>query len=168
MIVLAIILSVILVILLVVLVYSFTVGVVFGAPYLPTLNEQRQIALDMLQLKPGQTLYDLGCGDGRMLRSAAQLGLNAVGYELSPILYVIARVVNWRYRKQVKVILGNYWSADWAQADGIFVFLMDRYMGRFDKKVSALNKPIKVASYTFKVPGKKPIKEHEAVFLYQY
>lgn len=168
MIILALIVTAALIIFLAVAIYSFTVGVVFGAPYLPTLNEQRQIALDMLELKPGQTLYDLGCGDGRMLRSAAQAGFKAVGYELSPILYVVAKIVNWRYRKQVKVILGNYWAADWAPADGIFVFLMDRYMGRFDKKVKQLGKPIKVASYTFKVPGKKPVRTKKAVYLYQY
>lgn len=168
MITLAIILTVLLVILLLVAIYSFGVGVIFGAPYLPTLQAQRQIALEMLDLKPGQTLYDLGCGDGRMLRSAAQAGLNAVGYELSPILYVIALIVNFRYRKQVKVVLGNYWSADWRSADGIFVFLMDRYMGRFDQKVRELKKPVKVASYTFKVPNKKPAQVKEAVYLYLY
>lgn len=168
MIVIAIALTILLIIFILVAIYSFGVGVIFGAPYLPTLQTQRQIALDMLNLKPGQTLYDLGCGDGRMLRSAAQAGLNAVGYELSPILYVIALIVNFRYRKQVKVILGNYWSADWHEADGIFVFLMDRYMGRFDKKVKALNKPIKVASYTFQVPNKKPAQVKEAVYLYLY
>lgn len=161
-------LTIILIALLGILIYSFIVGVIFGAPYLPTLNEQRRVALEMLDLKPGQTLYDLGCGDGRMLRSAAQAGLQAVGYELSPLLYVIAKVVNFRYRRQVKVILGNYWAADWRDADGIFVFLMDRYMGRFDQKVKALEKPMKVASYTFKVPGKKPTQKRSAVFLYEY
>ena len=168
MIALAVALSILLIVFLGILIYSFVVGVIFGAPYLPTLQTQRRIALEMLDLKPGQTLYDLGCGDGRMLKSAAKAGLNAVGYELSPILYIIARLVNWRYRKQVKVILGNYWQADWHPADGIFVFLMDRYMGRFEKKVKALGKPIKVASYTFRVPGKKPAEEREAVFLYLY
>lgn len=168
MIILAVILSSLLLIFTIILVYSFTVGVIFGAPYLPTLNSQRKTALMMLELKPGQTLYDLGCGDGRMLRAAAEQGLNAVGYELSPILVLVARIVNFRYRKQVKVILGNYWSADWSQADGIFVFLLDKYMGKLDRKVSALNKPIKVASYTFQIPDKKPLKKENAVFLYGY
>ncbi|HVX58696.1 MAG TPA: hypothetical protein VG964_03080, partial [Candidatus Saccharimonadales bacterium] len=127
-----------------------------------------QTALDMLDLKPGQTLYDLGCGDGRMLKAAAKAGLNAVGYEMSPMLVLIARIVNFRYRRQVKVIMGNYWNADISAADGIFVFLLDKYMARLDKKVTALNKPIKVASYTFQIPGKKPIRKENAVYLYSY
>src|SRR5665213_1201424 len=126
MLVLAAILSALLILIVVVVFYSFTVGVAFGAPYLPTLNAQRQTALELLDLKPGQTLYDLGCGDGRMLRAAAKVGLNAVGYEMSPILVLIARIINWPYRKQVKVIMGNYWAADISRADGIFVFLLDK------------------------------------------
>lgn len=168
MIILAAVLSILLIIFVIILAYSFVVGVIFGAPYLPTLDSQRRTALNMLDLKPGQTLYDLGCGDGRMLKSAAEQGLNAVGYELSPALVLIARIINFRYRKQVKVIMGNYWAADWQAADGIFVFLLDKYMGKLDKKVAALNKPIKVASYTFRIPGKKPVRKENAVFLYSY
>jgi SAM-dependent methyltransferase len=122
----------------------------------------------MLDLKPGQTLYDLGCGDGRMLKAAAKLGLKAVGYEMSPILVLIARLVNFRYRKQVKVIMGNYWTADISAADGIFIFLLDKYMPKLDRKIKDLHKPIKVASYTFQIPGKKPVKKANAVFLYSY
>lgn len=168
MIIFATILTALLIIFVIILAYSFTVGVVFGAPYLPTLQSQRKTALKMLNLKPGQTLYDLGCGDGRMLNEAAKAGLNAVGYELSPLLYVVARIVTFRYRRQVKVYLGDYWRADWRGADGIFIFLMDKYMGRFDKKVKAMKKPIRVASYTFQVPDKKPAKKENAVFLYEY
>lgn len=168
MVILVLILSSLLFIFVAILIYSFTVGVVFGAPYLPTLESQRRTALELLDLKPGQTLYDLGCGDGRMLRSAAQAGLNAVGYELSPILVLIARIVNFRYRKQVKVIMGDYWRADLSQADGIFVFLLDKYMGKFDRRVEGLGKPVKVASYTFQIPGKKPALKRNAVFLYEY
>lgn len=168
MIILALILSILLFVFVAIVVYSFMIGVVFGAPYLPTLDSQRRTALKLLDLKPGQTLYDLGCGDGRMLRAAAKEGLNAVGYELSPILVLVARFINFRYRKQVRVVLGNYWSADWSGADGIFIFLLDKYMAKFDAKVKSLDKPMKVASYTFQIPDKKPVRKENAVFLYEY
>ena len=168
MIVLGIALSVLLVGIILLLTYSFAVGIIFGAPYLPTMRTQRQAALKLLDLKPGQTLYDLGCGDGRMLRLAAESGLNAVGYEISPIFYAIARLVNFRYRRQVKVILGNYWAADLSGADGIFVFLLDKYMPKLDKKVTKMGQPTKLASYTFRVPGKKPTKISNGVYLYDY
>jgi SAM-dependent methyltransferase len=168
MIVAAAIASVLVIIAAILLFYSFSVGVLFGAPYLPTLASQRRAALELLDLKPGQTLYDLGCGDGRMLKAAARSGLNAVGYELSPALVIIARAINWRYRKQVKVLMGNYWPADISQADGIFVFLLDKYMPRLDKKLNALGKPVRLASYTFQIPGRKPTAKKDGVFLYLY
>ena len=37
------------------------------APFNPTSTEAIQIALDLLELQDGDVLYDLGCGDGRLL-----------------------------------------------------------------------------------------------------
>lgn len=151
----------------VVLLFGFVL--LFGAPYLPTQRRETQTALDMLELKPGQVLYELGCGDGRVLKQAAERGLRAVGYELNPILVVVARLHTWKHRKAVKIVWGNFWRADLNKADGVFVFLLDRFMQRLDKKIrQECKKPIKVVSYAFTIPGKKPIREKTGLFLYRY
>ena len=54
----------------VILIFGFVVF--FGAPYLPTFNKVQNTALDLLDLKPGQTLIELGSGDGRVMREAAK------------------------------------------------------------------------------------------------
>jgi hypothetical protein len=77
------------ILLLVILAFQFVV-LFLGAPYVPTLPKQREAALDLLKLKPGQTLIDLGCGDGAMLIAAAKRGINSVGYEINPLLALIA------------------------------------------------------------------------------
>ncbi len=152
---------------LVVLLFGFVV--LFGAPYLPTLKKQTDTALDLLDLKPGQTLLELGCGDGRVLRAAARLGLNAVGYELNPLLVIIAWLYTLRYRKQVKIIWGNYWTQPWPEADGIFVFLLNKFMVKLDNKITReFNTPVKLVSFAFRVPDKKAIKEKGGLFLYKY
>ncbi len=152
-----------------VLVLLFGFVVLFGAPYLPTRRLEAETALDLLDLKPGQTLYELGCGDGRVLKRAAQRGLNAVGYELNPLLVLTARLNTWRYRKQVKVVWGNFWRADLSQADGIFVFLIDRFMEKLDKKIeSEIKKPVKLVSFAFQIPNKKYSKAQNGLFLYVY
>jgi ribosomal protein L11 methylase PrmA len=69
-----------------VLVILFGFVVAFGAPYLPTLRPQITMALDMLDLKKGQTLLELGSGDGRVMMAAAERGWNVIGYELNPLL----------------------------------------------------------------------------------
>lgn len=149
---------------------SFGLVVLFGAPYLPTMRAQQKQALKLLDLKPGQKFYDLGCGDGRVLRTAASQGLICVGYELNPILSLISRVVNFKYRRQVKIINGSYWHADLSDADGVFIFLITSFMPRFDRLIKAgkSNKPLKVVSHAFIIPGKKPIKKLGPLFLYIY
>lgn len=151
----------------VILLFGFVVA--FGAPYLPTMKVQRETALDLLDLKPGQTLLELGCGDGQILKEAAKRGLKSVGYELNPILVLISIIRTWSYRKQVKVIWGDYWDEQWPKADGIFVFLLDRYMLKLDKKIIQYQvHPVKLVSYAFKIPHKKFIKQKDGLYLYKY
>jgi 16S rRNA A1518/A1519 N6-dimethyltransferase RsmA/KsgA/DIM1 with predicted DNA glycosylase/AP lyase activity len=140
-----------------------------GAPYVPTLREQRQNALDLLDLKPGQTLIDLGSGDGAMLITAAKQGINAVGYEINPLLVYISWLRTRRYRKHVKIVYGNFWQKKWPQADAIFVFLTDRYMKRLDANIkNRFKKPLKLVTYGFSLPDKKAVNKKGACFLYRY
>lgn len=50
--------------------------------------------LQLLELLPGMTLCELGCGPGWMTRLAARHGVSAVGYDLSPEMVAIAREVS--------------------------------------------------------------------------
>lgn len=151
----------------IVLLFGFVL--LFGAPYLPTRQVQAQAALDLLGLKPGQTLYEFGCGDGRVLKQAAERGLNVVGYELNPVLALFAWLYTWRYRSQVRIVWGNFWKSDLSRADGVFVFLLDRFMVRLDDKLKNQGeRPFKLASFAFKIPGKKPLKSRSGIYLYQY
>lgn len=140
-----------------------------GAPYLPTLKPQVKTALELADLKPGQTLLELGCGDGRVLLAAAKQGLNAVGYELNPLMVLIAWLRTRRYRRQVKVVWGNFWQADWPPAGAIFTFLLPRYMAKLDKKcIQYPDKPVKLISFAFKIPGKKVKTHRKGIYLYDY
>lgn len=156
-----------LVVLLVVLCFGLVVFV--GPPYLPTLNPQMNLALDMLGLKKGDTMLELGCGDGKVLLAAAQRGWKVVGYELNPLLVVLCRIRTWRYRSRVRVVWGNFWLTTWPPADGIFGFVLPRYMTKLDKKITRWHsRPIKLASFAFTIPGRKTLREENGVFLYEY
>lgn len=151
------------------LILAYGIVLLFGAPYFPSLKPHVQAGLKLLDLKPGQTVFDLGCGDGRFLKAAARSGLNAVGYELNPFMFFYSWLTTRRYGRRVKVIYGNFWNADLSGADGIFIFLLTKYMNRFDELVEkSAPKGVKVASHTFKIPGKKVIKREYGVFLYRY
>lgn len=146
----------------------FGLIVLFGPPYLPTRRRQIETALDLLDLKPGQTLLELGSGDGRVMRAAARRGLKVVGVELNPLLVVASRLILWRYRKQARVIWGSYFSVRWPRADGIFTFMIQRHMQKLDAHIKKQGLTVRLASFAFYVPGKKPAKKKNGVFLYEY
>lgn len=152
-----------------VLLFGFVVF--FGAPYLPTLSKQTQEALDLLDLKPGQTLLELGSGDGTVLLAAARRGIRCIGYELNPVLVGISKLVTWRYRKLVTIKMGNYWSVQWPKTDGIYVFLLQKYMSKLDTKVTqeaAKHGQIRLVSFAFTIPHRKPKKQLGGLTLYEF
>lgn len=148
---------------------AFTFVVAFGAPFLPILKDRVPDAVKLANLKPGQTLLELGSGDGRMLIAAAKEGVNSVGYELNPLLVIYSKIRTLRYRKQIKIIWGNYWHKQWPKADVIFVFLLQPYMQKLDTKIMQnYPKGTKLVSFAFTIPGKKPSKEINGMYLYNY
>lgn len=150
-------------------VFCFTFVLLFGAPFLPTMRPQVDTALDLLNLQPGQTLLELGCGDGRVLIAAARRGWRAVGYELNPILAAIAWARTRRYRRTVTVHCADYWRAGWPPAAGIFSFILPRYMSKLHKKIMHYpHRPLRVASFAFAIPEKKALRQDRGIFLYEY
>lgn len=143
-----------------------------GAPYLPTLSKQVGTALDMIVLKPGDTLLELGCGDGKVLIAAAERGWNVVGYELNPLLALLAWVRTRKYKGKVKVVWGDFWTKKWPPHEAIFVFLLDSFMEKLNKKViqssQESGKPVKLISFAFQIPSKKPVAESQGLYLYNY
>jgi SAM-dependent methyltransferase len=152
-----------------ILLICFSGVVLVGAPYLPTLAPQIKAALELADLKPGQTMLELGCGDGRVLVAAAKQGVNVVGYELNPFLAALAWLRTRRYRRQVRIIWGDFWRRPWPEAEAIFTFLLPKYMDKLNKKVMQYgHKPVRLVSFAFRVPGKKADGRNNGVYLYRY
>lgn len=155
---------------LIVVLFGFVVF--YGAPYLPTLRRQTEDAIDLLGVKRDDTVLELGCGDGRILVAVAKRGGNAVGYELNPLLFAFSWLRVWPYRRQVKVIFGNYWHKQWPEAQAIYVFLLEKYMRKLDKKIIQhcikQQQNIRLVSFAFKIPEKKIAKQKNGLYAYTY
>lgn len=154
-------------------VFLFTFVIFFGAPYLPSKRRQINIALDMLEVQKGSVIVDLGSGDGVFLKAAAAKGAVVYGYELNPILYIVSLVRCWRYRSRVHIRLGNFWHAPLpGGTTGVYSFLLGRFMHRLETKITQesirLKRPLKLACFTFDIPGRPVIRSEEAVFLYAF
>lgn len=152
-----------------VLFVAFTFVVAFGAPFLPTLKKRVPDAIELSGLKKGDTLLELGSGDGRVLIEAAKKGIRGVGYELNPLLVLYSKALCFKHRKFITIIWGNYWTKQWPKADAIFVFLLQPYMEKLDTKI-AQEYPygIHLVSFAFTIPSKKPKREANGLYLYDY
>ena len=54
-------------------------------PYVPTPQDVVERMLDLAGVKKGDVVYDLGCGDGRIVVTAAKkYGVKAIGFEIDP------------------------------------------------------------------------------------
>ena len=139
-----------------VILLTFGAVVFRGAPYIPTHGKKIYQALDLLGLKKGDLVVDLGCGDGVFLKAAAKHGLKAVGYEINPILCVVAWLRCWPVRGQVKIYWRDFWLMPLPpDTKGVFVFLAGPYMQKLGRKIQqeAAKRPLKVVSYGFTLPG---------------
>jgi hypothetical protein len=148
-------------------------AVVFrGAPYVPTLRRSVQHALDVLNLEKDDLLVDLGAGDGVVLKAAAARGWRAIGYEINPLLCLVARLRCMSAHGRVKVRWRDFWLTDLPEdAKAVFVFLAGPHMPHLARKLDTVMKgrrePLKVLSYGFAIPGYLPKKISNGLFLYE-
>ncbi|MBL8159794.1 class I SAM-dependent methyltransferase [Candidatus Saccharibacteria bacterium] len=142
-----------------------------GAPYVPTKRQGMAQALKLLDLPKGSTIVDIGSGDGRVLRFAAEHGYRAVGIELNPVLWWCSRLLSLRHGQNVQVELGNLWR--WqlpAETRGVFIFSAEVFTERLAAWLQAeherLGHPLKVVTYGAQLPGRTSQAEGQGCSLY--
>jgi len=130
------------------------------APFVQTPLEVAKKMLDLSQIRTGEVLYDLGCGDGRLIILAAkEIGARATGVELREDLIERARTEIKRLNLEDKasVIQGNFFDVAISDADVVTLYLTSSANERLRPKLEAELKPgARVVSHDFKVPGWKP------------
>jgi ubiquinone/menaquinone biosynthesis C-methylase UbiE len=135
------------------------------APYVTSPQRAVEKMLDMANLKPGETLYDLGCGDGRILITAAQkYHAKAVGVEISDRLArtAEANVKSSGLQNQVKVIRGDFMQVDLSNADVVALYLVTTANENLRPNLEKyLKKDARVVSYDYPIPGWTPISQDE-------
>lgn len=155
------------------LIVLFGFVVFFGAPYVPSKRRDVERAFtELYPLGKNDVLLDIGSGDGTVLRSAAQQGAKAIGFELNPILVLISRLLS-RHFSGIEVRVANMWHASFpSETTVVYVFGVSRDASRLREKLQAeaikLKRPLYVICYgtmLAKVPAIKNIGAH---FLYKF
>lgn len=140
------------------------------APFVPTPELVVEKMLEAAELRPGESLYDLGCGDGRILFVAAQkFGAKAVGIELSARLVesATAKAAQLGLQDQVRLVEGNLLDADIAGAQVVTLYLLRLSNERLKPKLKKELKPgARVVSHDYEIMGWKPNRV-EKVVVYQ-
>jgi predicted RNA methylase len=130
------------------------------APYIPTPQGIVEKMLEAGRVKPGDLVYDLGSGDGRVVITAAQkFGARAVGVELRPDLYRIAseRIKALGLDDKVRMVQGSALRIDLSPADVVTMWLLTSSNERMKPKLEKDLKPgARVVSNQFPIKGWKP------------
>ncbi len=143
-----------------------------GAPYAPTWKPIIKKAFREIRLGADDVLIDLGAGDGTVLLQASTLGARAIGYELSPIMWLVAwfRCLG---KKNIKVKFGNFFHKQFPDATVIFLFLMPKHMEKMRRFLveQKLPKAKFILVYAFPFPELQPayvVHENKCAPLYIY
>lgn len=141
-----------------------------GAPFVPTNQKVVEAMVAMLKIKPGERAVDLGAGDGRLVIALARAGAEAHGYEVNPLLVVLAR---WRIKRlglknNAFIHLKNFWSVDLGTYQAVTFFGIPYILSKLENKLQKeLKVGARIASHAFAFKG-WPVARHEhGVYLYQ-
>lgn len=133
-------------------------------PYVPTPDQVVQGMLKLADVKPGETVIDLGCGDGRIVVTAAKMGAKGIGYDLNPERLREANE-NARVAKvtdKVQFIEKNLFEADIKSANVVTLYLLPSVNEKLKPRLLKELKPgTRIVSHSFSMGDWKPVKEQE-------
>jgi SAM-dependent methyltransferase len=132
-------------------------------PYVPTDKTVVDAMLKLAGVKSTDTVYDLGCGDGRIVvRAAKNHGAHGVGVDINPDRIQEARQnakLN-NVENMVRFEEGDLFDADIQNATVVTLYLLPSVNLRLRPKLLADLKPgTRIVSHSFDMGDWKPDKE---------
>ena len=145
---------------------------VIGAGWVPTPRRVVRRMLRLAGVGPGDTLFELGSGDGRiMFMAAREFGAEAVGIEADPlrVLLTLAWIRLTGLTGRVSVLWGNFFKKDLGAASVVTVYQSTEINNRLKDKFTRELKPgTRVVSHAFMFDGWEPAKVDEESEVYLY
>jgi len=130
-------------------------------PFVPTPDAVVRRMLTMANVRPGELLYDLGAGDGRIIATAARdFNAKAVGVELQDSRYqlIAERIRSEGLDKLASAIKADFLNVDLSNANVVTLYLLNSVNSMIRPKLEHELKPgARVVSHDFPIQGWKPI-----------
>jgi SAM-dependent methyltransferase len=139
---------------------SFAQEVEKDVPYVPTKQTVVDAMLKLAKVTSKDVVYDLGCGDGRIVISAAKnYGATGTGIDIDPerIKEAKANAVTAKVTDKVKFIQGNLFKTDFSNATVVTLYLLPAINLRLRPQLLKQLKPgTRIVSHAFDMGDWKP------------
>lgn len=131
-------------------------------PFIPVRGKAVSDIISALQLTPTSTLYDLGCGDARVLIAAqnSNPGIKSIGIENGIIPYLVAKMRT--KNKPIDLRFTSFFDIDMSDATHIFCYLSNPILGELQPKIlKECKKGTRIVSCDFTFENWPPVETFE-------
>jgi SAM-dependent methyltransferase len=136
--------------------------VLSSVPYVPSPEDVVKRMLKLTEVRSGDIVYDLGCGDGRILIAAVESfeAKEAVGYEISEDVYkkALQQVAKVNLQERITIINKDFFEADLSRANVITLYLNNFTNEKLRPKLEKEALPgTRIVSHDFSILNWRPI-----------
>jgi SAM-dependent methyltransferase len=132
--------------------------------FVPTPQAVVDKMLELAEVKPGDVVYDLGCGDGRIVVTAAKkYGVKAVGFDIDPVRVkeAWANVRSNKVEHLASIRQADIFTLDLREASVVTLYLLPELNVRLMPQLERLKPGSRIVSHDFDMSGAKPVLTHK-------
>ncbi len=129
--------------------------------YVPTPQDVVDKMLELAKVTKDDLVYDLGCGDGRIVVTAAKMyGCKAIGYDVDPerIKESLQNVKEYNVGHLVRIEQKDIFTLDLSKANVITLYLLPELNVKLIPQLKKLKPGSRIVSHDFNMRGVKPDK----------
>jgi tRNA A58 N-methylase Trm61 len=130
--------------------------------YVPTPDEVVEKMLTLADVRPGEIVYDLGCGDGRIpIAAAKKYGVKTWGFDINPVRVKesLENVEKNNVKSLVTIKLQDIFELDLSKADVITLYLLPQLNVKLIPQLDKLKPGCRIVSHDFNMEGVRPKRE---------
>jgi SAM-dependent methyltransferase len=126
--------------------------------YVPTPQKVVDKMLEVAKVTSSDVVYDLGCGDGRIVVNSAKKGAHATGFDIDPLRVAEARghVKSAGLESNASIRWANVFSVDLSPATVVTLYLLPELNVRLIPQLEKLRPGSRIVSHDFDMKGVIP------------
>lgn len=128
--------------------------------FVPTPQAVVDKMLEMAEIKPGDVVYDLGCGDGRIVVTAAKkYGVKAFGFDINPerVRESLENVRTNKLEHLITIKEADIFTLDLREASVVTLYLLANLNVKLMPQLEKMKPGTRIVSHDFDMQGAKPV-----------